>query len=97
MPLRFSSQPRPSPLVSSDRGSVPKAAFAKDLAGNYDETRWHKHGPRTFFPHQNFLEVPYPKSEGDVFQCQMEDSFGVFFVCVVYPAAYDGYVYDTET
>ena len=29
------------------------------------------------FSHTN-LEVPYPKSEGDVFQCQMEDSFGVF-------------------
>ena len=52
--------------------------------------------PACFFSHTD-LEVPYPKSEGDVFSMPDGRFIWSFFFCVAYPGAYDGYVYDTET
>lgn len=54
-------------VFKPDRGSAPEAAFAKDLAGNYDETRWHKHGAGMFISLPKTWKEPSPKSEGDVF------------------------------
>ena len=67
-------------VVSSNRGSVPEAAFAKDLAGNYDETRWNRHGFLSNTKTWKLMFFCLRKVKVMFFSCQVEDSFLLLYI-----------------